>query len=84
MYSKKIVKWVMWLTTFAVAADVILAYCGRTVNGETTRIIITALAVTIVTYGTKSAFEKHSRNKHDLDADGNPRERTGHAKDTER
>ena len=82
MYSKKIVKWVIWLTTLAVVADIVLAYCGRNTNGETTRAVITSLAVTVVGYGAKSAFEKRERNKYNLDADGNPRERTdGNAED---
>ena len=85
MYSKKIVKWVIWLTTLAVVADIVLAYCGRNTNGETTRTVITALAVTVVGYGAKSAFEKRERNKYNLDADGNPRERmTENAEDEKR
>lgn len=75
MYSKKIVKWVVWLTSLAVICDIVLAYCGRTVNGETTRTLITSLAVVVVGYGAKSAFEKKQRNIFNLDADGNPRER---------
>ena len=53
-------------------ASYVLAFRGlETAEGITTT-IFTACVGYLVTYAAKSATEKISRNRHGLDADGNP------------
>lgn len=75
-FSKKVVLWVLVLTTLTVAGSFLLAAFDKQTVESLTSVIVTSLAVIIVTYCVKSLGEKASRNRHHLDANGTPMEQT--------
>ena len=62
--SKKLAYWA--------ASSLLLSAFGRDPVGELTGTIFTACVGYLITYAGKSLGEKISRNRHGLDADGNP------------
>ena len=71
-FSKRLAAWCVMIATAAAIASDVLAFRGlETAEGITTT-IFTACVGYLVTYAAKSATEKISRNRHGLDADGNP------------
>ena len=74
-FSKRLAAWCVMIATAAAVASYVLAFRGlETAEGITTT-IFTACVGYLVTYAAKSATEKISRNRHGLDADGNPIEK---------
>ena len=72
-FSKILAVWAMVVATAAAVASYILAFIGRMeIAGDIAVCIITACVGYLVTYAGKSLGEKISRNRHGLDADGNP------------
>ena len=71
-FSKRLAAWCVIIATAAVVASYVLAFLGlETAEGITTTIFTGCIGY-LVTYAAKSATEKISRNRHGLDADGNP------------
>ena len=70
--SKKLAWWAASVATSSAIASYTLAACGRESVSELTSTIFTACIGYLITYAGKSLGEKISRNKHGLDADGNP------------
>ena len=71
-FSKKLAAWAVAIATVSAAASFILSvYDKQTVSDVTTTIFNGCIGY-LVTYAAKSATEKVSRNRHGLDADGNP------------
>lgn len=71
-FSKRLAAWCVMIATAAAIASYVLAFRGlETAEGITTT-IFTACVGYLMTYAAKSATEKISRNRHGLDADGNP------------
>ena len=71
-FSKRLAAWCVMIATAAAIASYVLAFRGlETAEGITTT-IFTACVGYLVTYAAKAATEKISRNRHGLDADGNP------------
>ena len=66
--SKKLAYWAASVATLSAASSLLLSAFGRDPVGELTGTLFTAL----ITYAAKSLGEKVSRNRHGLDADGNP------------
>lgn len=71
-FSKKLAVWCVVIATGTVAASYVLAFRGLETAEGITNTIFTACVGYLVTYAAKSATEKISRNRHGLDADGNP------------
>ena len=71
-FSKKLAAWSVAVATLSAAASYILAALDKQPASDLTVAIFTACIGYLVTYAAKSAAEKVSRNRHGLDADGNP------------
>lgn len=74
-FSKKLAAWAVAVATASSAASFVLAAMDKQTVSDVTTTIFTACIGYLVTYAAKSATEKVSRNRHGLDADGNPIER---------
>lgn len=74
--SKKLAWWAITITTLIIATHYILTMLGTEPSAEVTVAIVTACTSYLVAYAAKSYGEKASRNKHGLDADGNPLSKT--------
>ena len=61
-----------WAASVATLSSLLLSAFGRDPVGELTGTIFTACVGYLITYAGKSLGEKISRNRHGLDADGNP------------
>lgn len=70
--SKKLAYWAASVATLSAASSLLLSAFGRGPVGELTGTIFTACVGYLITYAGKSLGEKISRNRHGLDADGNP------------
>ena len=81
--SKKLAYWAASVATLSAASSLLLSAFGRDPVGELTGTIFTACVGYLITYAGKSlgylvsyaaasTTEKVSRNRHGLDADGNP------------
>lgn len=70
--SKKLAYWAASVATLSAASSLLLSAFGRDPVGELTGTIFTACVGYLITYAGKSLGEKISRNRHGLDADGNP------------
>lgn len=70
--SKKLAYWAASVATLSAASSLLLSAFGRDPVGELTGTIFTACVGYLITYAGKSLGEKISRNRHRLDADGNP------------
>lgn len=71
-FSKKLAVWAVVVATAAAVASFVLAAKDKQTVSDVTNTIFTACIGYLVTYAAKSATEKVSRNRHGLDADGNP------------
>lgn len=71
-FSKKLAVWAVVVATASAAASFVLAALDKQTVSDVTTTIFTACIGYLVTYAAKSATEKVSRNRHGLDADGNP------------
>lgn len=71
-FSKKLAVWAVVIATASAAASFVLAACDKQTVSDVTSTIFTACAAYLVSYAAKSATEKISRNRHGLDANGNP------------
>lgn len=71
-FSKRLAAWAVVIATAAAAASYILAAAGRETTSDVTTTIFTACIGYLITYAAKSTTEKISRNRHGLDAEGNP------------
>lgn len=80
--SKLLADWAVVMATGSAIASYTLAACGMDAVSDLTSSIFTACIGYLITYAGKSLGEKISRNRHGLDADGNPL-RTGEAQNNE-
>ena len=71
-FSKILAVWATVIATATAVASYILAAFYRESVSDVTITIFTACIGYLITYAGKSLAEKVSRNKHHLDADGNP------------
>ncbi|OPZ65871.1 MAG: hypothetical protein BWY85_00230 [Firmicutes bacterium ADurb.Bin506] len=71
-FSKLLAIWAVSIATLSAAASYVLAGFYREAVGDVTTAIFTGCIGYLVTYAGKSLGEKMSRNKHHLDANGNP------------
>ena len=71
-FSKKLAVWAVILATACVAASFTLAALSLETASDVTTTVFTACIGYLITYAGKSLGEKVSRNRHGLDADGNP------------
>ena len=70
--SKMLAYWAVTVATVSAAASYLLSAFSRESVGDLTGTIFTACIGYLIAYAGKSLGEKVSRNKHGLDADGNP------------
>ena len=63
------------VATAAAVASYVLAALGKETAGDVTITIFTACVTYLVSYAAAATSEKVSRNRHGLDADGNPIEK---------
>ena len=70
--SKKLAWWAVIMATASAIASYTLAAFGLDPCIELTGTIFTGCIGYLITYAGKSLGEKISRNRHGLDADGNP------------
>lgn len=70
--SKLLADWAVVMATSSAIASYTLAACGLNAVSDLTSSIFTACIGYLITYAGKSLGEKISRNRHGLDADGNP------------
>lgn len=71
-FSKILAVWAVLIATGTAVTSYILAAFYRESVSDVTITIFTACIGYLITYAGKSLCEKVSRNKHHLDADGNP------------
>lgn len=71
-FSKKLAAWAVLVATASAVASYVLAFRDQQTASDVTTTIFTACIGYLVSYAAKSATEKISRNRHGLDADGNP------------
>jgi len=71
-FSKRVVITMMVISCCWVSLSFVLSWFGKETLEGLTQTIVTTLLASIVGYFAKSFFEKNSRNKYGLDADGNP------------
>lgn len=82
--SKKLAYWAAIVASLSAATSYLLSAFGRDPVSEVTGTIFTACIGYLITYAAKSLGEKVSRNRHGLDADGNPLpDQTGSSEETE-
>ena len=70
--SKMLAAWAVTIATAAVIASYTLSAFGRDPCENLTEAIFVGCIGYLIAYAGKSLGEKISRNKHGLDADGNP------------
>lgn len=70
--SKKLAWWSVGIATLTTIASYVLAYFDHQSVETLSATVFTACVTYLVAYATKSLGEKISRNRHGLDADGNP------------
>lgn len=73
-FKKKLAAWAIIIATLAATTSYALAVTDKSPVGEVTTTIFQACIAYLITYAGASATEKVSRNRHNLDADGNPRD----------
>jgi len=71
-FSKCVVMSMMAISCGWVSLSFVLSWFGKETLEGLTETIVTTLLASIVGYFAKAFFEKNSRNKYGLDADGNP------------
>ena len=70
--SKRLAYWAVVVATASAIASYMLASVALDPVSDLTSTIFTACIGYLITYAGKSLGEKVSRNRHGLDADGNP------------
>ena len=73
-FKKKLAVWAIIAATLAAIASYALAVKDKNAVSEVTTTIFQACIAYLITYAGASATEKISRNRHNLDEDGNPRD----------
>lgn len=73
-FKKKLAVWAIIIATLAAIASYALAVKDKNTVSEVTTTIFQACIAYLITYAGASATEKISRNRYNLDADGNPRD----------
>lgn len=71
-FSKRLAIWAILIATGAAMMSYYLALKDHQTASDVTTTIFTGCIGYLVTYAAKSTAEKVSRNRHGLDADGNP------------
>lgn len=71
-FKKKLAAWAVLIATATAVASYVLAYLDKQTASDVTTTIFTACIGYLVSYAAASTTEKVSRNRHGLDADGNP------------
>ena len=71
-FSKWLAAWAVLVATASAVASYVLAFRDHQTASDVTTTIFTACIGYLVSYAAKSATEKISRNRHGLDAEGNP------------
>lgn len=71
-FKKKLAAWAVLIATATAVASYVLAYRDKQTASDVTTTIFTACIGYLVSYAAASTTEKVSRNRHGLDADGNP------------
>lgn len=71
-FKKKLAAWAAIMATLTAAISYILAYMDKQTASDVTTTIFTGCIGYLVSYAAASTAEKASRNRHGLDADGNP------------
>lgn len=71
-FKKKLAAWAAVLATLSAIASYILAAFDKQSVSDVTICIFTACIGYLISYEGASVAEKVSRNRHGLDADGNP------------
>lgn len=82
-FKKKLAAWAVVIATAAATASFVLAFMDKQTASDVTIAIFTACVTYLVSYAAASATEKVSRNRHGLDADGNPRTAAGEYENTQ-
>lgn len=70
--SKKLAWWAVAVASVVLVTHYALAAYGLEPSGELTGGVFTGCIGYLITYAGKSLGEKMSRNRHGLDAEGNP------------
>lgn len=71
-FKKKLAAWAVLAATLSGIASYALAFLDKQTASDLTSTIFTACIGYLVSYAAASTTEKVSRNRHGLDADGNP------------
>ncbi len=71
-FSKKLAAWAVAVATASAAASFFLAAHDKQTVSDVSATIFQACIGYLITYAAKSTTEKISRNRHGLDADGEP------------
>ena len=71
-FKKRLAAWAATLATLAFVLSYILAFFDKQTVSDVTNTVFTACVGYLISYAAASLGEKASRNKHGLDADGNP------------
>lgn len=71
-FKKKLAAWAVLAASLSAIASYVLAYMDKQTASDVTTTIFTACIGYLVSYAAASTAEKASRNRHGLDADGNP------------
>lgn len=71
-FKKKLAAWSVVVATAAGIASYVLAAMEKETASDVTVAVFTACVAYLVSYAAASTTEKVSRNRHGLDADGNP------------
>lgn len=82
-FKKKLAAWAVLVATLSGIASYVLAFLDKQTASDVTTTVFTACIGYLVSYAAASTTEKVSRNRHGLDADGNPfNTNTGDGSDT--
>lgn len=71
-FKKRLAAWAATLATLAFVLSYVLAFFDKQTVSDVTNTVFTACIGYLISYAAASLGEKASRNKHGLDADGNP------------
>jgi len=71
-FKKKLAVFSVMLILSITVCDFVLAFMGLAVPETVSEIVASAAFAYLVSYAATSTYEKHSRNKYGVDADGIP------------
>lgn len=71
-FKKRLAAWAATLATLVFVLSYVLAFFDKQTVSDVTNTVFTACIGYLISYAAASLGEKASRNKHGLDADGNP------------